>query len=92
MSWELLAMIWLLHLVVVPCADCCLALLSDQVDLTHSAPLQLVRSRDSASGLYGAKITGGGSGGTVCVLGDDSPAAEARGTLPVSNATAGLHG
>ena len=29
------------------------------------------------SGLYGAKITGGGSGGTVCVLGEASPKAEA---------------
>lgn len=31
-----------------------------------------VRARGPASGLYGAKITGGGSGGTVCVLGDSS--------------------
>jgi L-arabinokinase len=30
----------------------------------------LVREASIAAGLYGAKITGGGSGGTVAVLGD----------------------
>ena len=39
--------------------------------------VQLVRSLGPQSGLYGAKITGGGSGGTVCVLGDATAAAEA---------------
>ena len=39
--------------------------------------VQLVRSLGPGSGLHGAKITGGGSGGTVCVLGDSTPAAEA---------------
>ena len=29
----------------------------------------MVRDRGPASGLYGAKITGGGSGGTVAILG-----------------------
>ena len=43
--------------------------------LAHAA--HLVRSLGPASGLYGAKITGGGSGGTVCVLGAQSKAAEA---------------
>lgn len=39
--------------------------------------VNLVKERESA-GLYGAKITGGGSGGTVAVLLDDTPrAAEA---------------
>jgi L-arabinokinase len=37
--------------------------------------VQLVREHEPA-GLYGAKITGGGSGGTVAVLCDDSPRAE----------------
>jgi L-arabinokinase len=32
--------------------------------------VDLVREAGTASGLYGAKITGGGSGGTVAVLGD----------------------
>ena len=41
------------------------------------AIVRLVRERGAASGLYGAKITGGGSGGTVCVLGDDTPKAAA---------------
>ena len=31
--------------------------------------VDLVRKAGSSSGLYGAKITGGGSGGTVAVLG-----------------------
>ncbi len=31
--------------------------------------VQLVRESDPGRGLYGAKITGGGSGGTVAVLG-----------------------
>ena len=41
--------------------------------------VQLVREAGPASGLYGAKITGGGSGGTVAVLGrrDAGPAIEA---------------
>jgi L-arabinokinase len=36
----------------------------------------LVRAEGSAAGLYGARITGGGSGGTVAVLGrcDAGPA------------------
>ena len=38
---------------------------SDGTDLL----VKLVRERGPASGLYGAKITGGGSGGTVCILG-----------------------
>jgi galactokinase len=36
--------------------------------------VDLARKREPA-GLYGAKITGGGSGGTVAVLADDSPKA-----------------
>ena len=39
--------------------------------------VDLVRAEGSANGLHGAKITGGGSGGTVCVLGDGGAAAEA---------------
>ncbi|MFO0890331.1 MAG: hypothetical protein U0790_14460 [Isosphaeraceae bacterium] len=38
---------------------------SDGTDLL----VELVRQAGSASGLYGAKITGGGSGGTVAILG-----------------------
>ncbi len=38
--------------------------------------VSLVRKRERA-GLYGAKITGGGSGGTVAVLADVSPSADA---------------
>jgi galactokinase len=38
--------------------------------------VKLVRDREYA-GLYGAKITGGGSGGTVAVLCDISPQADA---------------
>jgi galactokinase len=38
----------------------------------------LVRRRGAASGLYGAKITGGGSGGTVVVLGRSSAAEAVR--------------
>ena len=34
--------------------------------------VDLVRKEGPASGLFGAKITGGGSGGTVAVLGDQS--------------------
>ena len=34
-----------------------------------SAATKHSRSAGPAAGLYGAKITGGGSGGTVCVLG-----------------------
>jgi L-arabinokinase len=38
--------------------------------------VELVREAGSTAGLYGAKITGGGSGGTVAVLGrsDAGPA------------------
>jgi galactokinase len=39
--------------------------------------VRLVRSAGPASGLFGAKITGGGSGGTVCILGENTDAAEA---------------
>ena len=45
---------------------------ADECDLL----VRLVREREPA-GLYGAKITGGGSGGTVAVLCDDTPAADA---------------
>ncbi|HSV14599.1 MAG TPA: hypothetical protein VLI90_10080, partial [Tepidisphaeraceae bacterium] len=38
--------------------------------------VQLVRDREPA-GLYGAKITGGGSGGTVAVLAEKSPSVDA---------------
>jgi L-arabinokinase len=38
--------------------------------------VRLVREREAA-GLYGAKITGGGSGGTVAVLADEGPRADA---------------
>jgi galactokinase len=38
---------------------------SDGTDLL----VQMVRDRGPQRGMYGAKITGGGSGGTVCVLG-----------------------
>jgi L-arabinokinase len=31
--------------------------------------VELAREAGAARGIYGAKITGGGSGGTVCVLG-----------------------
>ena len=40
-------------------------LASDGTDLF----VELVRERGQSSGLYGAKITGGGSGGTVAILG-----------------------
>jgi L-arabinokinase len=41
--------------------------------------VELVRREGTASGLYGARITGGGSGGTVAVLGRrDAGAAIAR--------------
>ena len=39
--------------------------------------VKLVRSLGPSSGLHGAKITGGGSGGTVCVLGAATAEAEA---------------
>ena len=43
--------------------------------------VDLVKERESA-GLYGARITGGGSGGTVAVLLDTTePAAEAVGEI-----------
>jgi L-arabinokinase len=45
---------------------------ADECDLL----VDLVRQRESA-GLYGAKITGGGSGGTVAVLADISASADA---------------
>jgi len=45
---------------------------ADECDLL----VQLVRDRESA-GLYGAKITGGGSGGTVAILAEQSPGADA---------------
>jgi galactokinase len=45
---------------------------ADECDLL----VDLVRRRESA-GFYGAKITGGGSGGTVAVLADTSPSADA---------------
>ena len=38
--------------------------------------VELVRAQES-SGLWGAKITGGGAGGTVAVLGSNTPAGEA---------------
>ncbi len=44
---------------------------ADECDLL----VKLVRERERA-GLYGAKITGGGAGGTVAVLCDDTPAAD----------------
>ena len=45
---------------------------ADECDLL----VQLVRQREAA-GLYGAKITGGGSGGTVAVLADEGARADA---------------
>ena len=40
--------------------------------------VRLVREVDvERNALFGAKITGGGSGGVVCVLGEDTPAARA---------------
>lgn len=45
---------------------------ADECDLL----VDLVRQRESA-GLYGAKITGGGSGGTVAVLCNEGPQADA---------------
>ena len=39
--------------------------------------VQLVRASGPSSGLYGAKITGGGSGGTVCVLAANTAQGEA---------------
>eukprot|EP00967_Tisochrysis_lutea_P110889 scaffold173896_cov30-Tisochrysis_lutea.AAC.1 len=39
--------------------------------------VELVKSAGTPSGLFGAKITGGGSGGTVCVLGDSGADAQA---------------
>jgi L-arabinokinase len=37
--------------------------------------VRLVRERGPTSGVFGAKITGGGSGGTVCILGRSDAAA-----------------
>ncbi len=45
---------------------------ADECDLL----VQLVRERESA-GLYGAKITGGGSGGTVAILAEQSASVDA---------------
>jgi galactokinase len=45
---------------------------ADECDLL----VKLVRDREPA-GLYGAKITGGGSGGTVAILADESPSVDA---------------
>jgi L-arabinokinase len=45
---------------------------ADECDLL----VDLIRGNERF-GLYGAKITGGGSGGTVAVLCDNSPAADA---------------
>ena len=42
---------------------------------TPAGLVELVRAAGPASGLYGAKITGGGSGGTVAVLGASTAAA-----------------
>jgi L-arabinokinase len=43
------------------------------------AIVELVRAEGPANGLYGARITGGGSGGTVAVLGrSDADATIAR--------------
>lgn len=42
---------------------------SDETDMIVS----LVRKMGAESGLYGAKITGGGAGGTVAVLADNNP-------------------
>ena len=39
--------------------------------------VRLVRSLGPRRGLFGAKITGGGSGGTVCVLGRSDGSGEA---------------
>jgi L-arabinokinase len=55
--------------------------LSYTMDAMLGAPecdllVRLVREREAA-GLYGAKITGGGSGGTVAVLADEGPRADA---------------
>ena len=47
--------------------------------------VELVRAAGPAAGLYGAKITGGGSGGTVAVL-------ARRGCRPVVDAIAARHG
>lgn len=45
------------------------------LDCQQTAQLvQMVRAEGPSRGLYGAKITGGGSGGTVAVLGDASAA------------------
>ncbi len=52
---------------------------SDRLDLGSPETdilVELVREAGPAQGLYGAKITGGGAGGTVAVLCTDSPAAE----------------
>jgi len=40
--------------------------------------VELVAQAGALRGLFGAKITGGGSGGTVAVLGRDSAEAEVR--------------
>ena len=38
--------------------------------------VELVKEAGPRAHLYGAKITGGGCGGTVCILGRDSPRAQ----------------
>ena len=45
---------------------------ADECDLLVS----LIRAREKA-GIYGARITGGGSGGTVAVLADEGPRVDA---------------
>lgn len=40
---------------------------------------EIVTRAKNASGIYGAKITGGGQGGTVCLLADDTGKQTARG-------------
>ena len=52
---------------------------SDLVDLGSPETdllVNLIRERGPERGLYGAKITGGGSGGTVAILCSDTPEAE----------------
>ena len=57
-------------------------LASDGTDLL----VEMVRERGPAAGLYGAKITGGGSGGTVAVL---ATAGSARSSTQSRDATTG---
>ena len=46
-------------------------------DAGTDAIVGMVRDGRGRGRLHGAKITGGGSGGTVCVLGEDDDAGEA---------------